>query len=495
MPFRLAAIVILLLGFCNLQAQSLDSLLDLPSVINVSDSLKNFSVNQKSLHTLDSIQTAASHSLNKLKLSYDSVKTTTERELRRIQSRIDSLINFNLPANKLTHKLDSIARWKDEKLNAIQSKVDGLKGKVAEKIQSLQLPDELKDKTSELTSLIDNLDVSMPDATFPQLSLGDKLSLDMNGIDDVLSGGALPDLNNSLPGNLPNAADVKLPTEDLSSISDQIRPYHDKITEVVPDNINDVPSIVEKEAVEAVQLDDVQKQIGEAGQLSEMTSQLNNQEAVKEKLKEVAQQQAMDHFAGKEQQLEQAMETLAKYKKKYESVQSLADLPKKLPNPMHDKPFIERLIPGIAIQIHREDAWLFDFNPYFGYRISGKLTAGIGWNQRIAYNFDEMEFQARQKIFGPRTYGEFLVAKGFSARLELEYMKTDVPSQFSSGHTDEQGREWVFSTMAGLKKDYTFLKSVKGTVMLLYNLYDPHHRSPYGEKLNMRFGFEFPIKK
>ena len=74
-------------------------------------------------------------------------------------------------------------------------------------------------------------------------------------------------------------------------------------------------------------------------------------------------------------------------------------------------------------------------------------------------------------------------------------MKTQVPSQFSSGQTDEKGREWVFSTMAGIKKDYRFLKRVKGTAMLLYNLYDLRHRSPYGGKLNVRFGFEFSTKK
>ncbi|HEX5170830.1 MAG TPA: hypothetical protein VFW11_16765 [Cyclobacteriaceae bacterium] len=129
------------------------------------------------------------------------------------------------------------------------------------------------------------------------------------------------------------------------------------------------------------------------------------------------------------------------------------------------------------------------------YRFSATLTAGLGWNQRVACNFDENEFHPELRIFGPRTYGEFNVAKGFSARLEFEYMKTAVPSQFSSGNTDVNGREWVFSSMAGLKKEYRFVKSVKGTVLLLYNIYDPHHRSPYGDKLNVRFGFEFPVKK
>ena len=31
-------------------------------------------------------------------------------------------------------------------------------------------------------------------------------------------------------------------------------------------------------------------------------------------------------------------------------------------------------------------------------------------------------------------------------------------------------------------------------MLLLYNIHDPHHRSPYGDKLMVRFGFEFPMK-
>jgi hypothetical protein len=92
-------------------------------------------------------------------------------------------------------------------------------------------------------------------------------------------------------------------------------------------------------------------------------------------------------------------------------------------------------------------------------------------------------------------FGDFAIGQGFSSRLEPEYMNTRVPPQFSSGNTDANGREWVFSTIVGIKKEYTFLRNVKGTMMLLYNLHDPHHRSPYGDKLMMRFGFEFARKK
>lgn len=483
MRLGLSAIVLLCVGSSCLYSQALDTL---------TGSFSSFSGTPKALRHLDSIQNAANASFNKLQLSYDSINSLANKASTRIQQRIDSLNQLNLPPTTWPHALDSVNQWKYNQLNALQSKVDDIKGKVNEEIEPLNLPGELSAKASDFMKAVDKFDPSIPESTLRDFDFGNDSSLDLPGVENPLS--TLPGIENPI-SDLPNLNDIDIQSIELGEVSDEIKSIQENIPENLPTNIEDVSSSMEKQMSEAVQLEDVQKQMGEVDQLKEMAGQLNDEEAVREKLEEEIQQQAVDHFAGKEQVLEQAMETLSKYKKKYESVQSISDLPKKMPNAMHGKPFVERLVPGIVIQIHRKESWLFDFNPYIGYRVSGRLTAGLGWNQRVAYNFDENEFHSEMRIFGPRTYGEFSVAKGFSARLELEYMKTLVPSQFSSGNTDEKGMEWVFGSMVGLKKEYNFIKGVKGTVMLMYNIYDPHHRSPYGDKLNMRFGFEFPVKR
>ena len=38
-------------------------------------------------------------------------------------------------------------------------------------------------------------------------------------------------------------------------------------------------------------------------------------------------------------------------------------------------------------------------------------------------------------------------------------------------------------------------KSIKGNTEVLYNLYDKDGLSPYGERIAVLFGFEFPLKK
>src|SRR5690606_22360598 len=128
-----------------------------------------------------------------------------------------------------------------------------------------------------------------------------------------------------------------------------------------------------------------------------------------------------------QQQLSAAMEKIAKYKQKYSSVNSIKDLAKKPPNPMKGKPLIERIIPGINSQILTKNDLLVDFNPYAGYRFTGRLTAGAGWNYRLAYNERDNNFNKAARIYGPRAFGEFKIGKGFTGHFSIEVMNTNTP--------------------------------------------------------------------
>jgi hypothetical protein len=154
------------------------------------------------------------------------------------------------------------------------------------------------------------------------------------------------------------------------------------------------------------------------------------------------------------------------------------------------------MVPGIGMQIQKKgDDLLVDFNPYVGYRFTGRITAGPGWNQRLAYNTDQRGFNREARIFGPRIFGEFKLGKGFSPRAEIEVMNTKIPPSTYTPATDPRNRQWVWGAFIGIKKEYKFFKHVKGTASIMTRLYNPHHKSPYADVLNMRFGFEFPMKK
>jgi hypothetical protein len=73
-------------------------------------------------------------------------------------------------------------------------------------------------------------------------------------------------------------------------------------------------------------------------------------------------------------------------------------------------------------------------------------------------------------------------------------MNTFVPSTLR-GNPDTGEREWVWSIMTGLKKEYKIYKNLKGTALIQYNLFNRYYKAPYVDRLNSRIGFEYVLKK
>ena len=169
----------------------------------------------------------------------------------------------------------------------------------------------------------------------------------------------------------------------------------------------------------------------------------------------------------------------------------MADLPKKLPNPLHDTPFIERLVPGLTFQLLKSQSVLLDVNVLALYRITPRLSSGAGWVERVAFDGKK---QNSTRVYGPRAAVQFNWSKGFSLRFQPELLNTFVPPQLIPSGTDGV-REWVWSAFVGIKKDFGVMKFIRGNTEVMYNLYDPQNKSPYTDRLVVRFGFEFPVKK
>jgi hypothetical protein len=170
----------------------------------------------------------------------------------------------------------------------------------------------------------------------------------------------------------------------------------------------------------------------------------------------------------------------------------------KTPNPISAKPFIERLVPGITFQSQRKNRGGLDFNPFLGYRISRRLTAGLGWNERFGFHFrHHFGLSHRRGVYGPRSFVDFKVLKGFSLRGEIEKMNTFVPPLPGLNPPGDPGsREWVWGVFLGIKKDFRLTEGLRANIQVLYNLYDDvYYKSPYADRLNLRVGLEFPLKK
>ena len=73
-------------------------------------------------------------------------------------------------------------------------------------------------------------------------------------------------------------------------------------------------------------------------------------------------------------------------------------------------------------------------------------------------------------------------------------MNSFVPSTLH-GNPDTGHREWVWSFLTGLKKEYTIYKNLEGTALIQYNLFNRYYKAPYVDRLNSRIGFEYMLRK
>lgn len=421
----------------------------------------------------DSIQQALQHnSIGKA----DSIQQSIQH---RIDSKADSI------TGKVTGKIDSVQNRLNNKIDSLENKINKAGSKInsaGDKVNSLE----------QKANSIPGVDIKAPD-----IKVNDHLNLNPDLKTPDLN---TPDLNtpnlNTPNLNTPNLKTPDLKTPDINSI-DQINDIKEAAGKVksIEGEVKDLPKTIdtriENKAMELDEIKELQKQTGEMGKAKEIIN-ANNPDALKEQAQQQIKQQAINHFKGKEEALQGAMDKLSKLKQKYSEVSSLKDLPKRPPNPMKGKPLIERILPGVTLQINNTSrAFMIDVNPVVSYRFSGRINAGLGWNERFAFT-KWNKLSSYDRIYGPRVFGSFAFKKGFAAKAEIEKMNTLVPI---TPHSQDGSRMWVWSAFVGLKKDYKFMGKVKGNVQMLYNLWDDHDNSPYSDRLNVRMGFEFPMKK
>jgi hypothetical protein len=485
--------------------------------IGIPDSIKTPGLTQQAINLKAKAQ-LAKDSLQidgwagKLKSAVSSKFNTDSLSL---SGRMDSLRNAGQPIRDLQARMDSLTHKKDQLLSETERKKEQLLSGTKSKLEKWKSDAQSRLPRSgvEMPGGVPGLPTDkIPNLKTPDLTINSDLPNLPSGINTDQLGGnlSLPEMPELSTTGIP---DVDL-SPDLSSISekvdfnglDKLNGVQDKIggaTEQIGalKNISSNPDQAIESTVKNIdQLSGVQDQLEgvEAirdNEFVEMAEKMKDPEAMKAEVKEIVVQKAVDHFAGKEQVLQQAMNQLSKYKQKYESLNSLSDI-KNLPkNAMKGKSFRERFVPGVAMQFLRNNDLLLDINPYAGYRITGRLNAGLGWNQRIGFNIPDRRFTSGSVIYGPRTFVEVRTWRGFIARAEAEVMNTEVPSTLRPRSTDEYGRQWVRTVFVGVKKNYNFLKNIKGTTFIMFSVYNDHRKSPYGDVVNSRFGFEFPMKK
>ena len=410
------------------------------------------------------------------------------------KSRLDSLTLLNEYSAKVSTMLDSVNALQKKTLFELNTKLQSLKDKTVGKLNELELPPQLSGKVNEVFGKINGFQIPAADLNIPNLNTGS--GIDIGGLKNLNLQSPIQDLNMDQVGELQN---IQGDLGVVSEVTGKIGEYGAEVQGLAKGELNElkaIPDAAEAKAEELSGLDEIKDQTKVLDEYKAMTGKMQNPDSLKEFAMQEAKQIAVDHFAGKEEQLKQAMETMARYKAKYPNLNSISEITRRPPNEMKGKPLIERIVPGIGIQVQKKgEDLLVDFNPYAAYRFNGRISAGMGWNERVAYNADRGKFNRTARIFGPRVFGEFKLWRGFSPRAEVEVMNTNIPPLTRTQTVDPFHREWIWGAFAGIKKEYKFFKNIRGTALVMMRLYNPDHKSPYADVVNVRFGFEFPMKK
>jgi hypothetical protein len=420
---------------------------------------------------------------------------------QKLNHSIDSLSNLDLPPEQFVSKLDSLISGTQAIIDRqIKSRSDSLDAKTNAMIDRYEA--RLDAKKAKLDSLASKLDVSIAQPDFkvnlnldvdefkmPGLGTPEFEKLDIMGLD-------LPDVP-----DLPNPGKV---TGNLDEFTGEVEELRQRIADLketdVKAEVERLPDQVEKEVKKVDEISAVDKELNKAGkvtdQVDDMKSKLQNPEEVKEEVKKRSRKAMVDHFAGKEEVINQGIKQLEKYQRKYPSLADIRYPPKKVPNPYSEKPFIERIIPGISFQIGALDTeWKnIDISPIIGYWFTSRFRAGLGGGYRINLNTHSFNFDDRHQVYAFRGLANYRIKNSFFVHAETEAMRTKAGLLRNKISVDPNTRIWDYSLYFGLFKNYRINKSTNGTIHLLYDTMQ------IGEIFNssqiaFRFGVEFNMKK
>jgi hypothetical protein len=530
---RLFLIILLLLQTTALLAQEV---LPVDSLQNKAqaklDSLQQLKNEPAIKQEIDSTVQKNRSKLDSLASSYRNPVDSTREAL---EQKIDSLKRVQLPHEQYTKSLDSLANHYPEKLNTSISKaeqqgqqaVDDAKTAVSRKVEEVTGISSSEIEQSGIIS--DPLgEAEIPNSGFSELQkeLPKTPELGLEGADlkevgvpgneqlkevkaDLTEKSGYGEIAenvtevkstaNETLGKTKEAVhynEVEEKLQEVNSYGEKLSAYEKEVANVKEGNFEGIEKKAEEEVV--ANFEEIGTLQGQAdgikGEMQadvEELAKLQEEAYLKEQLKEKAVELASTEFAEHAAKLQEAQNSLNKYKSKYSALQSLRDAAKQKRSSLKGKGWRERIAPGFSFEFIPGDLLHLDIAPSLGYRFSKRLALHSGYLYRFTFDKPNTAFQWKGPTYGPKVFTTYMVKKGFYGILSYEALRTNVPRQLVFPETR---RDWVYNGFAGVGKAYRVSKYLHGNMLFLYNvLYSA--KTPYAKPYNIRMGFDFSLKK
>ena len=455
-------------------------------------------INQRQRIYTDSLQTILNNGRRPLLLEragvtskVDSLRSKTG-EYGNYSNKLDSINSFGTSSEEVVNK-------QQEKVNnaisGIENRVSGSQGIVNEKLNVLRseagghgtVPDDLALPNQDV-----KLSADIPGTDLPSLNVP-KSVLPNAGISNPDVGLNVPTIDTDIVDA--NKVGKITSKTDASGIVDEASTYTNIAEQVkmsdLPTNQLAVEEIATTKLAETEELTILQKDQQLIKEQETRLKSYKNPQEYKKKTLERAKKMVTLQMVAHEKDLQDAISKASKYQRDLGTLlNKQKDLPKKRDAWRRLKRH-EKFVPGLTLQIQKpNDAWLIDINSSLRYRLTTYWSIGTGWSERVlAGKYSQSRSETR--IFGVRTFSELILFKGFSFRVDAENMNVYMQDRTVQ---DAGQRTWGWNYQAGMKKDFSFVQHVTGNVQFMYLIYSGKD-NPYPSRLNVRFGFEYKLKK
>jgi hypothetical protein len=442
--------------------------------------------------TLKYADSSKSNFSNKIDFKTDSI-------VSHFNKSVDSLRNRQQSDSAYTKRLDSLYKNLQRQLDALRSRYNEAGNAVERKIS--RLDSAIAQRTSRLDSLLKSHSIQTTRLRLDNVTT-DIPNLPSDGIPTALpkvnASEAIP-INNlairspELNQVLPNEFTSTITNQDLTSVTTRAGTMVKNVDSLsTADVTNRASKEIEKQATNIDEVKQLKEELNKTAVVKQEFEKTKALDGDPDELKKKAAGMAGDYFSGKEDLIRKDLDNIAKLQKKYPSVKDVRFLPKRRPNEMKGKPFVERLIPAITFQVLPSSDITFDLAPSIGYRISGKINIGAGAFRRISYLRKEGTLTALD-CYGFRVNNTFRFFKSVNTYLEYERSKSIDQSQLVHGAiltTPEN--KWSNKINVGVFNRYSLGRNLFGHFVIMYDILQIK-KFPNTTGSSARFGFDYQL--
>lgn len=486
---------------------------------------------RKSVAKADSLTRPGLDSLKPGVARRDSLPTvpTTPDTLQSIKQKVSTASDRVTHAgDTVTQRISSITDKPRELQQRAQNRADSLQQRLTQPVTSLQ--QKAESKIQEVIGKDVSLpggqplgvpkDVSIPGVENPGLpgvevpsvpEVGKGLSpdiggqgvdvpgvetpkVDVPGLDKVKEG--ITDAVPEMPGEVKEVQQLTEKTKDLDNTLGEAGKYEKDIQAVKAGDTESISRQAEEhaQAIKPVSAagKELTKATAEQARYQSLIQRYRDEKLIQEEIKRKAKSVANAQIAGHADKVQKAQQELMHAKQKLSGKEKVKALFSKQSTELEGKKFYQRLVPGVTWQVYKQDYVSVDLALQTGYRVSPRLTAGVGFLYRFGFDKDFDSFVRGLKTYGGRGYLDFAVKKGIFAHGEFEALKVD-PALAAPGAAEPIG-DRAYASYFGLGKRFNVTRNLRGSILGLYRL-EYEGELPGVNKISARFGVEYVFRR